>query len=249
MDQRDTAFPAFVAHAEPDLLGTALLLTGSRSAARELLVVALARTHRRWRHLGSPGEAREETRDALVRASLRHAGTADAVMVDADGDHHLPEADRTWLRALAALDPRTRAIAVLRLHERLDEPAVAALLSCSTTDVADALAEALAVLGPLLADAEAAPGGAPATPRPAPTPTPGPAVVTRAPADADALEPDPDDDPDGDPDAGYRRPATSPAPRAPRPRPAPLPAPVPVPTEPDRPATDEDPDAIYRRPS
>ncbi|MGY2080289.1 hypothetical protein [Modestobacter sp. SYSU DS0657] len=245
MDQRGTAFPALVADAEPDLLGTALLLTGSRSAARELLVVALARTHRRWRHLGSPGEAREQTRDALVRASLRGTGSGDAIVVDADGDHHLADADRTWLQALAALDPRTRAVAVLRLHEQLDEQAVAALLSCSTTDVADALAETLAVLGPLLADAEAAPGGAPAAPGPAPTPTPGPAAVTRAPADADALEPDPDDDPD----AVYRRPATSPPPRAPRPRPAPLPVPVPVPTEPDHPPADEDPDAIYRRPS
>ncbi|MGY1843561.1 hypothetical protein [Modestobacter sp. SYSU DS0875] len=245
MDQRGTGFPAFVADAEPDLLGTALLLTGNRSAARELLVVALARTHRRWRHLGSPGEAREETRDVLVRASLRDAGGGDAVVVDASGDHQLPDADRTWLRALAALDPRTRAVAVLRLHEQLDEPAVAALLSCSTTDVAGALAEALAVLGPLLADANAAPGGAPAAPAPTPTPTPGPAAVTRAPADDDALEHDPDDDPD----AVYRRPATSPPPRAPRPRPTPLPAPVPVPAEPDRPPTDEDPDAIYRRPS
>ncbi|MCZ2839472.1 hypothetical protein [Modestobacter sp. VKM Ac-2985] len=260
MDQRQDGFPAFVAEHEHQLRGTALLLTADPVEADDLLVAALARTHRRWRRLGSPAAALTDAREALLSAALGHtrlpaAGRGSALVA---GPQHEP--DRRWLRALAELDARTRAVAVLRLHEGEDEDAVAMLLGCSPAEVGAALADALVTLSPLLVD-EPAPPTEPADPvvDPQPAPAvpgrPGPPVPTTDPTDPYAI---------------YRRPGT-PAPR-PGLRPPPPPSPaasaatapassagparsaaptagsVPGPAA-ARPHPDDDPYAIYRRPT
>ncbi|MBB3674918.1 hypothetical protein [Modestobacter versicolor] len=179
MDRAD-GFPAFVAVAEPELLGTAFLLTGSRRDAEALVLTALAQVHRRWRRLGSVQAATEEARRSLVAAALQPG--APQQVEDAGGPGPSP-VDHRWLQALHRLAPRTRAAAVLQLHDGLDATATADLLGCDpATAVAD-LQTALHTLEPLLPAAEPPPVAAPA-----------PAV-------------DPPDDPaDDDPYAIYRRP-------------------------------------------
>ena len=229
MARQDDGFRAFVADAEQDLLGTALLLTGDPTAADDLLVAALARTHRRWRRLDSPDAARADTLAALVAGSLGRIDlpAPGPQVARLDGDTGLAPADRGWLQALGALDPRSRAVVVLRLRESWDDDGVAALLECPPATVAAALADAVRTLAPLLLPA-------PAAGRPAEAPEPAAAlpaapVVPALPADDDAY-------------AIYRRTGT-PAPRPPSPRPTP----VPVGTPSTAPA-DGDPYAIYRRP-
>ncbi|MGY1857660.1 hypothetical protein [Modestobacter sp. SYSU DS0290] len=234
--QRDVDFTAFATDAEPRLLGTALLLTGDRRAAEDLLVHALAATRRRWRHVATSAEALTEARRALVAQAPAHTGPGDAVIVPVGADDDLSEADRVWLRALADLAPRPRAVVALRLLERLDDSAVAEVLGCSPADVADALTEAVAALGPLLA----------VEPEPAARHT-----SAEHPAEHPGEHPREDAQPvdqhahrDGDPDAVYRRPTAS---GPPQPRPVPVPPPSPAPVLP--PSSDDDPDAIYRRPA
>ena len=227
MARLDDGFRAFVADSEQQLLGTALLLTGDPADADDLLVAALARTHRHWRRLGSAEAALADTRTALVAGLLDRTALPDPGPVSQgvqDGDRVGP-ADRAWLQALAALDPRTRAVVVLRLHEGWDDDAVAALLGCSPGTAAAALADALHVLGPL------------AAPEPAPAATVAP-VTPAVPVPAAA----PDTE-DGDPYAAYRRPGTAPA----RPRREPVATAAPAPAPSPAPSGD-DPYAIYRRP-
>lgn len=246
MDQRQVGFPAFVAEHERQLRGTALLLTGAPADADDLLVAALARTHRRWRRLGTPAAALTDARDALIagtldRTRLPGAGRDSALVAGPEEDP-----DDRWLQALAGLDPRTRAVTVLRLHEDLDEGAVAALLGCSPAEVGSALAHGVEALTPVLADepADAAgPAGPSGIAAPVADPEPRaeaepPAVPVHGPHD---LPPD-----DADPYAIYRRPGT------PQQRPAQRSAPVP--TRPPTPVVapshpDDDPNAIYRRPT
>ena len=262
MDERADGFPAFVADHEQQLLGTALLLTGDPAAADELVVAALARTHRRWHRLGSADAALADTRDVLVAAALGRArlpatgaDSAIATAPDADDDDHDHDEDRRWLQALAGLDRRTRVITVLRLHDGRDEDAVAALLDCSPTDVADALADGLSILGRLLAaepDPDPAPpaadgagwsAGAPVPPPVDDAPAPagdGDAYAIYRPAGVPAARPGPDGDPAQDGDAIYRPGAAAAAsPRVSRA--------VPPGSAPARgPAEDGDPYAIYR---
>ncbi|WP_222195901.1 hypothetical protein [Modestobacter italicus] len=236
MDQRGAAFGAFVAEHEQHLRGTALLLTGDPAAADDLLVAALARTHRRWRRLDAPATAVAETRSALVTATLGRTrlpepGAASAVVAELDEDGPVAGADARWLQALGELDPMTRAVAVLRLHDGQAEDDVAALLRLSPGDVSAALADALDVLGPLLDDDPDEPGGSPPAPLEEVAPAP---PVTPAPGGAAEF---------ADPYGIYRRSAPPP------PRPAPC-APDVVPHAPPvNGHPDDDPDAIYRRPT
>ncbi|MCZ2829264.1 hypothetical protein O2W14_10515 [Modestobacter sp. VKM Ac-2986] len=250
MDRRTDDFTAFVADCEQQLRGTALLLTGDPGQADDLVVAALARTHRRWRRLDSPAEALEDTRAALVAAVLGRTrlpasggsigtlsgpddGLHDGLYDGPDGDLHggdqLDPGDRRWLTALADLEPTARVVVVLRLVEGQDEESVATLLGRSPQEVADALDAAVETLGGLL-DAEPEPAQAAA---PAAAPAPAPAGAwTAAPQ------------PTGDLDAVFRRPGV-PAPPGPVPAPAPVTAPAGA-----APADDGgDPWAIYRRPS
>ena len=222
MDRQTDDFAAFVADCEQQLRGTALLLTGDPAQADDLVVAALARTHRRWRRLASPADALADTRATLVAGALVHtrlsaSGGSIGTLTGPDGElpadvptagEQIDPGDRRWLAALAGLGPTTRAVVVLRLVEGQDEEQVAELLGRSPRVVADALESAVEVLGDLL------------EPEPDPRPV---APVTDVPWPAAPSG-------HGDPDAGFRRPGTT-APAAPVT------------------ATDDDPWAIYRRPT
>jgi DNA-directed RNA polymerase specialized sigma24 family protein len=237
MDRQTDDFTAFVADCEQQLRGTALLLTGDPAQADDLVVAALARTHRRWRRLASPADALTDTRrtlldGALGRTRLPASGGSVGTLAGPDDDHpaddRLDPGDRRWLAALAGLGPTARAVVVLRLVEGQDEESVAELLGREPQLVAEELESAVGVLADLL------------EPEPATAP-----VVDTAWTAAPVSTPWTAEPVDGDPDAGFRRPGTTApgttAPVAPA-------APAPAPTAPTA-TRDDDPWAIYRRPT
>jgi DNA-directed RNA polymerase specialized sigma24 family protein len=250
MDRQTDDFATFVADCEQQLRGTALLLTGDPAQADDLVVAALARTHRRWRRLSTPADALADTRTALVAAALGGTrlsasggtiGTLDGPDDDRPATDRLDPGDRRWLAALTALGPTARAVVVLRLVEGQDEEAVAELLGRSPRVVADALDTAVQTLGDLL------------DPDPAPDAHPDLVPVAVPPATSPWA---PEPRADGDPDAAFRRPGTATPPAGSAPVPAPGPAaapaaPVPAGSLPagSVPAADDDPWAIYRRPT
>ena len=149
MDEQSLA--AFVAERRPALLRTALLLTGDRDSAEELVQRALCRT--------SHAPAAERHSAALQRVvdgatSRWRRSTRSPQVIDSLPDPStLPDVDRsadlaTTLRELPA---RTRAVAVLRWHEGLSEEQVAELLHCPVGAVREAAAQGLAALEPALA--------------------------------------------------------------------------------------------------
>ena len=253
MDRQTDDFATFVADCDQQLRGTALLLTGDPAQADDLVVAALARTHRRWRRLASPADALADTRATLVGAALGRTGlgspggsigTLRGADDDRPADDHLDPGDRRWLAALAGLDPTARAVVVLRLVEGQDEQTVTELLGRTPQEVADALDTAVQTLGDLL--------------------EPDPAPVAAPPVDAswssDPWSPAPPAD--GDPDAAFRRPGTAAPPAGTAPGPGTTPAgttpagttptgTTPVGTAPAgaAPRADDDPWAIYRRPT
>jgi DNA-directed RNA polymerase specialized sigma24 family protein len=262
MDRQTDDFATFVADCEQQLRGTALLLTGDPAQADDLVVAALARTHRRWRRLSTPADALADTRTALVAAALGGTrlsasggtiGTLDgpdddrSAVAEAAVDR-LDPGDRRWLAALTALGPTARAVVVLRLVEGQDEETVAELLGRSPRVVADALDTAVQTLGDLL---EPDPG-------PDAHPEPVPVAVPSA-TGPWALQPRAD----GDPDAAFRRPGTATPPGAVTPPTGAAPGPAAAPAAPGPagsvpagpvpagsvPAADDDPWAIYRRPT
>ena len=273
MDRQVDDFTAFVADCEQQLRGTALLLTGDPATADDLVVAALARTHRRWRRLDSPADALADARGTLVAAAtgrtrLPAADTSTGVVHGPDDDR-LDPGDRRWLEALADLDPTVRAVVVLRLVEGQDEESVATLLGCAPLEVADALTTAVQTLGALLAE-EPAPELQPA-PQPHAQPVaPVPALPgTWAAGDLDAVfrrpdasgpRPVPTDQPAPAPQSAGATPAhptpDGPAPAGPAPAGAAPAGPAPVGAAPagtapagETPPGDDDPWAIYRRPT
>jgi DNA-directed RNA polymerase specialized sigma24 family protein len=151
----DAGFAAFVADRRPALLRTALLLTGDRSTAEELVQRALTRSRR-----ARQGDPEEAARQALVDGAVsRWARFAHAEQVieslpdpfAAPGPRRPPTAEPDLAAALRELAPRTRAVVVLRWHDGLPDALIARLLRCPAGTVAAEAARGLAQLQPALA--------------------------------------------------------------------------------------------------
>lgn len=139
--ERDEAFDAFVVTASGRLLGTALLLTGDRGAAEDLLQDVLEGLFVAWPRVRDPL--------AYARRSLAHGATsrwryrARRVEVPLTHAHERAVDDRSEdaldrdrvLRALSRLPPRQRAVVVLRFLEDQSEAQTAALLRVSVGTV------------------------------------------------------------------------------------------------------------------
>jgi DNA-directed RNA polymerase specialized sigma24 family protein len=140
-----------VADGRPALLRTALLLTGDRTTAEELVQRALTRARRR---AGDPGSA---VLAAVVRgttsrwARLGRAEQVIEALPDPFRPAAAPDQGPDLARALRELPPRTRAVVVLRWHDRLPDARIADLLRCPAAEVAAEAARGLAQLGPALA--------------------------------------------------------------------------------------------------
>ncbi|MCZ2839364.1 hypothetical protein [Modestobacter sp. VKM Ac-2985] len=139
----DAAFARFVAERRPGLLRTALLLTGDRATAEELVQRALTRTRRGW----PTGDPLTTARRALVTGATSRGRRAEQV-IEQLPDPLASAVDDELARALRDLPPRTRAATVLRVAEGLDAAAAAALLGRPVAEVEAAAAAGAAQLRP-----------------------------------------------------------------------------------------------------
>jgi RNA polymerase sigma-70 factor (sigma-E family) len=149
---------ALVAERGSALLGTAVLLTGSRVAGEDLLQAALERLVRHW------GRVRGD-KEAYVRRTLYHLAVDQwrsrrrrpEVLAEVEPPGQPDGTDAVHLRhalvqALATLPPRQRAVLVLRYWEQLSEAEAAEVLGCSVGTVKSTASRGLARLRELTAD-------------------------------------------------------------------------------------------------
>jgi RNA polymerase sigma-70 factor (sigma-E family) len=138
---------AFVESAWQRHLRLALLLTGDRLRAEELLQDALVKMYERWRRLHRSPDLHAYLRRVLVnnnvsawRLRRREAPVADLPDVAAPTPF---DADPDIRAALRSLPPRQRAVVVLRLYEDLSERQTAEILGCSVGTIKSQYARAL----------------------------------------------------------------------------------------------------------
>jgi RNA polymerase sigma-70 factor (sigma-E family) len=145
----DESYVAFVEVAWQRHIRLAMLLTGDRWRAEELLQDSLVKVYERWRRLSRLDDLHAYLRRVLVnnhtsmwRRRRRESLVAEVPdrAVPPNGIH--PEA--VALRAaLRSLPPRQRAVVVLRHYEDLPEREVAQVLGCSVGTVKSQNARAL----------------------------------------------------------------------------------------------------------
>ncbi len=154
-------FEEFVATRLAGLLRHAVVLTGDRELAQDVVQEVLARTQVRWRRI-----SRTDSPDAYVRRMVvneylswrrswavrniravgEHLDTiGDARVVGRDYAQDVVEADELWAR-LARLPRKQRAVLVLRYYEQLDDAAISDLLDCAPATVRSNASKALKTL-------------------------------------------------------------------------------------------------------
>jgi RNA polymerase sigma-70 factor (sigma-E family) len=147
-------FRAYVAARGGALLRSAVLLTGDRGRAEDLVQTALIRTYGAW-----PRIRHKEAVDAYVRRVMvttyvnwwrrRWTGETPTERLPdrpAADPYGQVEDGLSLSAALARLPKRMRAVVVLRSCEDLPDPEIAALLGCSTGTVRSQASRALAKL-------------------------------------------------------------------------------------------------------
>jgi RNA polymerase sigma-70 factor (sigma-E family) len=155
----DADFEAFVVHRVDALLRLAVLLTGDRNSAEDLVQIALLEVHRRWGRITADDPYPYARRVLATRAAswYRRRSTQEIVdlpPVDRAGPDRTDEvADRHLVAAaLDELPARMRAVLVLRYAEDLSEADTAAALGLSVNTVNSQTRRGLARLRILLAD-------------------------------------------------------------------------------------------------
>ena len=154
-------FEQFVAARLPGLLRYAVVLTGDRELAQDVVQEVLARAHVKWRQV-----SRSDSPEAYVRRmvlneylswrrswaarNVQAVGGALADLQDAQDtwrDHAqaVVDADDLWNR-LGTLGRKQRAVLVLRYYEQYDDEAIALLLGCSPATVRSNASKALKAL-------------------------------------------------------------------------------------------------------
>jgi RNA polymerase sigma-70 factor (sigma-E family) len=150
-------FREFVLARSPSLLGIALLLTGDRGLAEDLLQVALLQTYRHWRELQFSDRPDAYVRRVMANQRIswwrrRRVVEVGGPVPDRAGRRQqstVEERDEMW-RALHRLPPRTRAVLVLRYWEDLPEREVADILRCSIGSVKSQASRGLLRIGCVL---------------------------------------------------------------------------------------------------
>jgi RNA polymerase sigma-70 factor (sigma-E family) len=151
-------FEQFIATRLPGLLRHAVVLTGDRELAQDVVQEVLARTQVKWRQI-----AKADSPDAYVRRmvvneylswrrswavrNVRAVGErldaiGDARATERDHAQTVVDADALWSR-LATLPRKQRAVLVLRYYEQLDDIAIADLLDCAPATVRSNASKAL----------------------------------------------------------------------------------------------------------
>jgi len=150
MVTRGEDFDDFVRGTSTRLLRTAVLLTGDRPAAEDLVQEVYARVYVRWRWIrGAPEPYARKTLTNLVANRWRRKGRKPEVALAEQHDRPTPDdTDRHAVRdqlltALQELPPRQRAVIVLRYYEDLTELQTAEVLGCSVGTVKSQTSRAL----------------------------------------------------------------------------------------------------------
>jgi RNA polymerase sigma-70 factor (sigma-E family) len=143
-------FDDFVASRSPSLLRTAVLLTGHRQDAEDLLQAALIRVARHWpRALEHPEAYTRQVLVNLVRDRARQRRRRPEQLgpppEHATTDPHADDREEL-LRLLRELPERQRATVVLRFWEDLSVAETARLLGCTEGTVKSSTSKALAHL-------------------------------------------------------------------------------------------------------
>jgi RNA polymerase sigma-70 factor (sigma-E family) len=155
--RRFDGLDALVAERGSALLGTAVLLTGSRAAGEDLVQAALERLMRSWSRVHTDRErylrrtmyhlaiddSRRRRRRPEVFAPYEPPGRSDP-----NDAYALRDA---LIRALAELPPRQRTVLVLRYWEQLSEAETAEALGCAVGTVKSTASRGLARLRELTA--------------------------------------------------------------------------------------------------
>jgi RNA polymerase sigma-70 factor (sigma-E family) len=150
----DAAFREYVLARGTALLRMAIMLTGNRADAEDLVQAALAKTYLAWGKINDRAALDAYVRRAMVnthiswwrRRKLEEFPTdelPDQVVADHSGESDMAEVVR---RALDRLPRRMRAAVMLRYFEDMTEPEIAAVLGISLGTVKSTVSRAVARL-------------------------------------------------------------------------------------------------------
>jgi RNA polymerase sigma-70 factor (sigma-E family) len=150
----DAAFRDYVLTRSTALLRMAIMLTGNRADAEDLLQVALVKTYRSWSKINDRAALDAYVRRAMVNTHIswwrrRRVDEyptdelPDQVVADHARDSDMAEVVR---RALDRLPQRMRAAVMLRYFEDMTEPEIAATLGISLGTVKSTVSRAVARL-------------------------------------------------------------------------------------------------------
>lgn len=154
-------FEEFAASRLPALLRFAVVLTGDRALAEDVVQEVLIRTHAKWRRISGLEAPEPYVRRMVVNEYLswrrrwaRQVPQAEPADTRSVADHAAQHAERdALLTELRKLPARQRAVLVLRYYEGLSDVEIAAVLGCSNGTVRGYASRALAALrielGPL----------------------------------------------------------------------------------------------------
>ena len=136
------SFTDFVSAEQGPLLRLAVLLTGDRGQAEDLVQTALMKSYRHWARITRSGTPSAYVRRVLVTTNTswhRRLSSTEQVMESlperADPSADPGEHDEELLRALRSLPPRMRTALVLRFYEDLSEQRTGELMGCSASTV------------------------------------------------------------------------------------------------------------------
>lgn len=151
-------FDEFVAARGRALLRLALMLTGERYAAEDLVQTALAKAFRHWGRVQKADSPEAYVRRIVVREHLtwrRRKSSSEVPSADVDPSLTASDAsderaarDAAW-QLLARLPKAQRTVLVLRYYLDLSDESIASLLGCTASTVRSNAARGLAALRPL----------------------------------------------------------------------------------------------------
>jgi RNA polymerase sigma-70 factor (sigma-E family) len=138
----DLGFTDFVSAEQAALLRLAVLLTGDRGTAEDLVQTALMKCYRHWSRITRSGTPSAYVRRVMVttHTGWRRRLSATEQVVETLPERPDPSAehqddDEELRRALRALPPRMRTAVVLRYFEDLSEQRTGELKGCSASTV------------------------------------------------------------------------------------------------------------------
>jgi RNA polymerase sigma-70 factor (sigma-E family) len=152
----NTEFEQFAARELDGLLRYAVMLTGDRELARDLVQDVMLKAHGHWRRVAAADHPRLYVRTMITRAFLswRRSWATRNVLLRFDDapdpsepDHSgtIVDRDDVW-RRLIGLPRQQRAVLVLRYYERLTDAEIARVLGCSAGTVRGYASRALTAL-------------------------------------------------------------------------------------------------------